>query len=253
VNRPVFRKPGATRALRWEVAGLAWLAAADALPVVEVLDVTDDHLDLAALTSVPPTAAAARTFGAGLARLHEAGAPAFGAPPPGWEGDGYIGRCPLVSTSVATWGEYYARARLAPIGESLRASGDLPPAAAADLDRLTARLCAGEMDDDDPPARLHGDLWSGNDMWTGAGATLIDPAAHGGHRETDLAMLALFGLPHLDAVVAGYESVHPLRSGWRHRTGLHQLFPVGVHAVLFGGGYVAQTHTLLRRWARQAP
>ncbi len=250
MNRPVFRKHGETLALRWEVAGLAWLAAADALPVVDVLDVADDHLDLAALTSVPPTGAAARTFGAGLARLHDAGAPAFGAPPPGWEGDGFIGRYPLVSASFETWGECYARARLAPIGASLRASGDLPPAAAADLERLTARLCAGEMDDDDPPARLHGDLWNGNVMWTRAGATLIDPAAHGGHRETDLAMLALFGLPHLDSVVAGYESVHPLRPGWRRRTGLHQLFPVGVHAVLFGGSYVTQTHALLHEWAR---
>ena len=244
-----FRKHGTARALRWEAAGLAWLAAADALPVVDVLDVADDHLDLAALTSVPPTAAAARAFGAGLARLHDAGAPAFGAPPPGWDGDGYIGRLPLVSVSFSTWGECYAQARLAPVGEALRAAGDLPPDVAASLDRLTDRLRAGDLDDDDPPARLHGDLWAGNVLWTPAGATLIDPAAHSGHRESDLAMLALFGLPHLDAVVAGYESVHPLRPGWRRRTGLHQLFPVAVHAVLFGGGYVAQTHALLRQWA----
>ena len=74
---------------------------------------------------------------------------------------------------------------------------------------------------------------------------LIDPAAHGGHRETDLAMLALFGLPHLDDVLAAYDDERPLRPGWRRRTALHQLYPVGVHAVLFGGHYVAQLDRLL--------
>lgn len=62
-------------------------------------------------------------------------------------------------------------------------------------------------------------------MWTPDGVALIDPAAHGGHRETDLAMLALFGCPHLDEVIAGYESVRPLWGGWRGRIALHQLYP----------------------------
>jgi fructosamine-3-kinase len=103
------------------------------------------------------------------------------------------------------------------------------------------RCGAGDFDDDDPPARLHGDLWSGNVMWTPRGAVLIDPAAHGGHRETDLAMLALFGCPHLDAVIEGYEGQHPLRKGWRDRIGLHQIYPLLAHVVLFGGGYASQT------------
>jgi fructosamine-3-kinase len=93
----------------------------------------------------------------------------------------------------------------------------------------------------DEPARLHGDLWSGNVMWTDAGAVLIDPAAHGGHRETDLAMLALFGCPHIEAGYDGYQSVHPLREGWRARIPLHQLYPLLAHVVLFGAGYAAQT------------
>jgi fructosamine-3-kinase len=131
----------------------------------------------------------------------------------------------------------------------MRAAGDLPPAAADALTRLVARLLSGELDDDDQPVRLHGDLWSGNALWTPDGVTLIDPAAHGGHRECDLAMLALFGLPHLEVVVEGYQSVHPLRAGWRRRVSLHQIYPVGVHAVLFGGSYVAQTHALLHQWA----
>jgi len=78
-------------------------------------------------------------------------------------------------------------------------------------------------------------LWSTDRAW------LIDPAAHGGHRETDLAMLALFGCPHLDMVRAAYDEAAPLASGWRARVPLHQLFPLLVHVVLFGRSYAAQT------------
>ena len=108
---------------------------------------------------------------------------------------------------------------------------------------------------EEPPARLHGDLWNGNVVW-GAGPTpgevvphVVDPAAHGGHRECDLAMLALFGLPHLPQVLEAYESVHPLAEGWQDRVALHQLFPLLVHACLFGGGYGPRAADLATHYA----
>ncbi len=89
------------------------------------------------------------------------------------------------------------------------------------------------------PARLHGDLWPGNLLWAADGrAWLVDPAAHGGHRETDLAQLALFGgAPHLDRILAAYDEAWPLAPGWRERVPLHQLHLLLVHAALFGGRY----------------
>ena len=83
-------------------------------------------------------------------------------------------------------------------------------------------------------------------MWTPGGVVLIDPAAHAGHRETDLAMLALFGCPHYEIILEGYQQVRSLKPGWRNRIGLHQLFPLLAHVVLFGGGYAAQTHAAAR-------
>jgi fructosamine-3-kinase len=98
----------------------------------------------------------------------------------------------------------------------------------------------------EPPARTHGDLWSGNVFWSGGKGWLIDPAAHGGHRETDLAMLALFGAPFLDEILAAYQAVTPLAGGWRARVPLHQLHPLLVHACLYGETYGAQAGAAAR-------
>jgi fructosamine-3-kinase len=90
------------------------------------------------------------------------------------------------------------------------------------------------------PSRIHGDLWSGNLLWPNGHGALIDPAAHGGHRETDLAMLALFGAPYLEEILRGYAEAAPLADGWRSRVPLHQLHPLLVHACLFGAEYALQ-------------
>jgi fructosamine-3-kinase len=144
----------------------------------------------------------------------------------------------------ARWGEFYAQERLTPMVEL--AATRLDPSTRAAVDAVMTRCSAGDFDDDDPPSRLHGDLWSGNVMWTRDSVVLIDPAACGGHRETDLAMLALFGCPHYEDVLNGYQRVRKLRAGWRDRIGLHQLFPLLAHVVLFGGGYARQTHAAAR-------
>ena len=117
----------------------------------------------------------------------------------------------------------------------------------AAFDRLADRLAelAGPAE---PPACIHGDLWSGNVRWAADGrAWLVDPAAHGGHRETDLAMLALFGAPYLAGVLRSYQQAAPLADGWQDRVELHQLHPLLVHAVLFGGGY-GERAVQIARW-----
>lgn len=246
----VKRNPAAPHGFfAWEAAGLAWLGnVAGGVPCARVLGHDETSLTLQRLHSTTPDVAAARTFGQRLAVTHDAGADGFGAPPRGWDGPGFFG--PLthpLSMSLSAhpgWGRFYARERLAPMLK--QAWSGLDAQTRADVDRIVERCAAGDFDDGDRPARLHGDLWSGNVMWTEAGAVLIDPAAHGGHRETDLAMLALFGCPHLDAVIDGYQSRHPLRDGWRERIGLHQLYPLLAHVALFGAGYAGQTAAAAR-------
>jgi fructosamine-3-kinase len=149
------------------------------------------------------------------------------------------------------WGSFYARLRLAPFARAARDRGSLDAQAARAIDRICDRLEAADealTGPAEPVARLHGDLWSGNVIWTATGAVLIDPAAHGGHRETDLAMLELFGLPHLREVIAAYDEAAPLAPGRDERTGLHQLHPLLVHAVLFGSSYGAGVARVAARY-----
>lgn len=226
-----------------EAAGLSWIADASAIPTPEIIAVSDVMLVLEWVPPGSPTPAAAAQLGHDLAALHRSGAPAFGAP---WTG--FIGRLPLDNSPVASgeWAEFFAVRRIEPYLRAATDAGHLGPADSTAVGKLLSRLdsISGVPES---PARLHGDLWSGNVHWAADGrAYVIDPAAHGGHRESDLAMLALFGAPHLDTILSAYDEVAPLAQDWRDRVGLHQLFPILVHATMFGGTYGARAGGLAR-------
>jgi fructosamine-3-kinase len=225
-----------------EAAGLRWLAEAGGARVVRVIDVEPTAIVLERVDEARPTPDAALRFGRELARTHAAGATAFGAPPddvlPAERGGQlFIGRRPMPSAAESSWGAFYARDRVLPFLPLGRRAGFLTESQEAEVRRACELVADGVFDDDEPPARIHGDLWTGNVLWAAEGAVLIDPAAHGGHRETDLAMLALFGCPFLEQVFRGYNEAAPLREGWRDRIPLHQLHPLAVHAAGHGASY----------------
>lgn len=237
-----------------EAAGLRWLAEAEphgGAAVATVLEAAPGRLELEEVQTVSADRGAAARLGEALARTHRSlpeDTPFGSLPPEHPEGASALfgpADQPLaVGTGRhSTWGVFQASERLGPVLEMLR-----PSVAEGQWETLRAacrRIEAGAFDDDEPPSRLHGDLWSGNVLWRagehGVEAVLIDPAAHAGHRESDLAMLALFGLPHLDTVLEAYHRTAPLRPGWEDRMPAHQLFYLAVHWLLFGPGYQGAT------------
>jgi fructosamine-3-kinase len=254
-----------------EAAGLRWLAQAGAVALPGVLAVGEDDeprfLALEWIDEGRLDAAGEEALGRALAALHAAGAPDFGAPPPDAPAPPdarpeaaavpdaapapraplRIGELSLPNEAAPDWPTFYARHRLAPLVALCLERGTLGVSGARAVERVCERIgdLAGPPE---PPARLHGDLWGGNVLAGADGrARLIDPAAYGGHREVDLAMLRLFGAPS-ERVFAAYAEAAPLADGHVERVALWQLFPLLVHAALFGGSYGASVERAAVRY-----
>jgi fructosamine-3-kinase len=208
-----------------EAAALVWLAEPGAVRVPRVLGVSPRLLALEWIDEGSLTERGAEELGRGLAAMHAAGADAFGGTQPL-----RIGRLTIPNEPLPDWATFYAERRLRP----LVPQASLTPAGTAAVERVCDRI-ADLAGPPEPPARLHGDGW------------LIDPVAYGGHREIDLAMLRLFGSPS-PRILTAYEEAAPLADGHEERVGLWQLFPLLVHAVLFGGHYGAQVEAVARRY-----
>lgn len=218
-----------------EADGLNRLRRTGTVAVPEVLAAEPDVLLLQWIEPGSPSAAQAERLGRELAALHDTPAPHYGT-----TGPLYLGPVPLPApdppvTDPAGWSTFHVEHRLLPLLRLAVDRGHLAPADSRAVEEACARLpeLAGPPQ---PPAVVHGDLWSGNILWSTDRPWLIDPCAQGGHPETDLAFLELFGAPHLDRLLAAYAEARPL-PGRAARVPLHQLQHLLVHAALFGGGY----------------
>ncbi len=228
-----------------EARGLEWLGQPGAVRTPAVLEIGEEYLVLEWIEGGRMEEAGAEELGRGLALTHMAGAEEFGAP--AGAGTAGFGSLRLSNETAADWPTFYAERRIRPLAAVARERGVLGEGALAALERVCDRMdeLAGPPE---PPARLHGDLWSGNVMAGADGRPwLIDPSCYGGHREVDLAMLRLFGAPS-PRVFSAYEEVAPLGEGWEERVKLYQLLPLLVHALLFGGSYCRAAEAIARSY-----
>ncbi|MFP7696685.1 fructosamine kinase family protein [Trueperella sp. LYQ143] len=326
-------KSGSAAAIAFERAGLRELSQAarhGGAPCVQITGYGAHSISTAHLPTQYPTARAAYLFGQELALTHAycpSGQRVYGQAPAGyiesWGATGNMGQAALglvaADSPSRRFGEFYAADRLLPYLPEARANGSISAADVRCIERVAERLRDGVFDAPQPQAvrtqaaLIHGDLWSGNILWTHSDAryvrsdasptfhcsspisaplssnaqqyeevptvseqgnsttypidppvdphglsfgtcdepcvgVLIDPACHGGHGESDLAQLHVFGAPFIHEIYAGYQAVSPLASGWQERIGLHQLHMLIVHAALFGGSYGRETVAVARAY-----
>lgn len=230
-----------------EAHGLEWLRTANALAIPKVHAVgssaTCSYLVLEWIDARPARSARSdEQLGRGLAELHRRRAKGFGL-----ERDNYIGRLPQANRGHDCFRDFFAEQRLVPQFRRARQSGYFDASVSVRFERLLDRLDA-LLGEPEPPATLHGDLWSGNVLFDVSGTPwLIDPAVYGGHREIDLGMMRLFG-GFSPRVFQAYEEAFPLKAGHRERVSLMQLYPLLVHVNLFGGGYIASARRIIEQY-----
>lgn len=239
----ISRYPGMFEA---EAHGLQLLASTNSLriPAVAGSGSCGDYafLMLEYIEGGRPAADGWERFGQKLAELHRNTNEHFGL-----DRDNYIGSLPQInSPRLTSWPEFFVESRLKPQLKMAMQRGHVSSAMQRQFEHLFQKM--DQFFPDEPPALLHGDLWSGNYLFASNGeACLIDPAVYYGHREMDLAMSLLFGgfdKRFYDA----YNEAWPLEKGWRARMDLCNLYPLLVHVNLFGGGYVSQVRFVLERF-----
>lgn len=226
-----------------EAAGLKALADSQTVAVPTVLGVnTAKETPYLLLEYLPPKEASARDwqlFGENLATLHRQRQDYFG-----WESSNYIGRLPQSNEPHTDWSSFFIEERLMP--QLNRAEKLLPNALRRALEELMQRL--PQLFPREPAALLHGDLWSGNAHPCGYGVAAIDPAVYFGHREMDLGMTQLFGgFPRI--FLEAYQHHYPLKSGWKERLEICNLYPLLVHVNLFGRSYIGGVRQVLAKFS----
>lgn len=179
-------------------------------------------------------------FGRNLALLHKNSKPFFG-----WHEDNYIGSLAQVNKKSDSWNEFFITCRILPLVELLVQHSTFSGNELDTVNRIMIKK--KELFPVETPCLLHGDLWSGNFMVNKTGqAVIYDPAVYFGHREMDIGMSLLFGGFDKDFYEA-YQEVYPLEKGWKERLPVAQLYPLLVHAVLFGGHYVHKAREILKK------
>jgi len=228
-----------------ESKGLALLGASKHITVPQALTVgaakDDAFLLLPFIEKGSPSNDHGEAFGRSMALLHQQSNDTFGL-----DHDNYIGSLHQNNQPHSNWTSFFIEERLEPQIRMARDNGAADRHLSSTFDRLFSRM--ENIFPEEPPALLHGDLWSGNFMIGADGQALIyDPAVYYGHREMDLGMSRLFG--GFSAQFYGaYANVYPLEQDWGKRVEVANLYPLLVHVNLFGGGYLQQVQDILRRW-----
>lgn len=230
-----------------EAQGLELLRATGLVRVPVVMSFSDDgpfpYLATEWIDTRPTSEVSAGRLGEALAAMHLLAAPRWGL-----DVDNYIGTLPQSNHEEETWAQFYAERRLRVMARFGRRSQRLPGDVCDAVDRLADELPGWLPEPEDGPSLLHGDLWGGNWLTTtGDEPVVIDPAVYYGAREVELAFTEMFG-GFGPSFMSAYQRTYPLPEHYEELRSLYQLYPVLVHANLFGGSYVAEARAITQRY-----
>ncbi len=224
-----------------EAAGLAALAGRGALRVPAALHAERRGIVMENLGRGEPGAGYWSRLGEGLAALHREAMPRFG-----FDGDNWCGATPQSNAPDADGHAFFARRRILPLARAAFERGLADRAALARLERIADGL--PRWIPPMPAALIHGDLWSGNVHCAGGEPALVDPAAHWGWAEAELAMTVLFGgFPR--EFHDSYARAGDMAPDWRERAPLYNLYHLLNHLLMFGGGYLEPVLRICARYA----
>ncbi|REE05740.1 fructosamine kinase family protein [Marinoscillum furvescens] len=228
-----------------EALGLSLLKAANHLQIPDVIGIgqvgPNHYIILEHINKAAPSADFWEDFGQNLAKLHRQTAPTFGL-----DHNNYIGKLPQRNDQEPGWLDFFIQHRLE-VQLGLALYNDHIDEAFANRFRQIYPILPGIIPEE-PPAMLHGDLWSGNFMvGPGGKACLFDPAVYYGHREIELAFTKLFG-GFDPAFYHGYHEQYPVEPGFDQRMDIYNLYPLLVHVNLFGTSYLTGVEATLRRF-----
>lgn len=172
-------------------------------------------------------------LGRGIAQLHRKQAPQFG-----FHHSNYCGTTLQDNNWNSNWPDFFAQQRIWRLVEQLRSRRGLSASELKVYEKLVNKMHS-LLGHDTVPSLIHGDLWSGNYLFTVNGPALIDPACYYADREMELGMMNLFG-GFSSRVWGAYQEEWPLPPGWQQRIKLYQLYHILNHYLLFGGSYGQQ-------------
>lgn len=180
-------------------------------------------------------------LGRGIARLHRKTAKSYG-----FHHSNYCGTTLQDNTWTDNWPEFYAQRRIGALVHQIVAFRGMPDDEQKTYERLVDKI-PQLLAHPTIPSLIHGDLWSGNYIYTSNGPALIDPACYYADREMELGMMKLFG-GFSPAVWKAYQEEYPLQLGWQERIPIYQLYHLLNHYLLFGGSYGLQSLEIAKKY-----
>ncbi len=252
-TRRVVAKVDQSSAPRLDVEGfmLEYLAGHSALPVPHVFHASPGLLVMAHVEGESHFSSSAQRHAADvLAALH-----AIAAPQHGLERPTLIGGLEQPNPRTDSWIEFFGDHRLRYMAEEGVREGCVPRAIYKRLVQFVERL--GDFIEEPPhPSLLHGDAWTTNILAAeGRITAFLDPAIYHGHPEIELAFTTLFSTfgqhffdryHELRPIPAGFFEGAGGKPGAPGRKDIYNLYPLLVHARLFGSSYLGGVESTLR-------